>query len=174
MALMGLGQLGIGIGLIPSLVPQPFVQALAVLAMVGLVFTIQLIGWVFGAKEESESALVEAEARFRGSTFDGAPIGICLIDPAGVLLQANASFGIIVDRSPADLVGVHIESLIHSDDRQMSEAWTHRLFTSDIATRQLEVRFLHANGNPVWVSLSASCIRTRRERPSMESARSRT
>ncbi len=158
MALIALGQLGIGIGLIPSLVPQPFVQALAVLAMAGLVFTIQLIGWVFGAKEESESALVEAEARFRGS-FDGAPIGICLIDPGGVLLQANASFGIIVDRSPAELVGVHFESLIHPDDRQLSEAWTHRLFAADIATRQLEVRFLHADGHPVWVSLSASCIR---------------
>ena len=92
MALIALGQLGIGIGVIPTLVPQPFVQALAVLAMAGLVFTIQLIGWVFGAKEESEGALVEAEARFRGS-FDGAPIGICLIDPDGVVLQANASFG---------------------------------------------------------------------------------
>ena len=64
MGLITLGQLGIGIGAIPSLVPQPFVQALAVLATAGLVFTIQLIGWVFGAKEVSESALIEAEARF--------------------------------------------------------------------------------------------------------------
>jgi diguanylate cyclase (GGDEF)-like protein/PAS domain S-box-containing protein len=158
MALIAVGQLGIGIGLIPTLVPQPFVQALAVLATAGLVFTIQLIGWVFGAKEVSEGALVEAEARFRGS-FDGAPIGICLIDPDGVVLQANASFGTIVDRSPADLVGVHIESLTHPDDRQLSEAWTHRLFTSNIATRQLEVRYLRADGPRVWVSLSASCIR---------------
>ena len=39
-------------------------------------------GWLFGAKERSDSALVEAEARFRGS-FDGAPIGICLVSVDG-------------------------------------------------------------------------------------------
>lgn len=155
--LIGLGQLGIAFGVFPTLVPQPFVQALAVLAVAGLVFTIQLIGWVFGAKEQSDSALGEAEAMFR-SSFDGAPIGICLIDPGGTILQANASFGTIVGESPGDLVGVDIERLTHPDDRQMSEVWMHRLFASDVPTRQLEVRLVHADGKAVWVSLSASCI----------------
>jgi diguanylate cyclase (GGDEF)-like protein/PAS domain S-box-containing protein len=156
--LVGLGQLGIATGLVPTLVPQPFVQALAVLAVVGLVFTIQLIGWVFGAKELSDAALVEAEARFRGS-FDAAPIGICLVGADGMILQANPSFGTILGYGTDELPGLHIESLTHPDDRQMSEVWTHRLFTSDVATRQLELRYLHADGHAVWVSLSASCIR---------------
>ena len=37
--LIGLGQIGIAAGIVPTLVPQPLVQALAVLALVGLVFT---------------------------------------------------------------------------------------------------------------------------------------
>ena len=97
--LIGLGQIGIAAGIVPTLVPQPLVQALAVLALVGLVFTIQLLGWVFGAKERSDSALMEAEARFRGS-FDGAPIGICLIGVDGAILQANPAFGTISDPVP--------------------------------------------------------------------------
>jgi diguanylate cyclase (GGDEF)-like protein/PAS domain S-box-containing protein len=155
--LIGLGQIGIAIGVVPTLVPQPFVQALAVLAIAGLVFTIQLIGWIFGAKELSDTAFIEAEARFRGS-FDGAPIGICLIDIDGAILQANAAFGTILGYSPDQLVGAQVENLTHPDDRQMSEIWTHRLFTSDVAIRQLEARYLHADGHAVWVSLSASCI----------------
>jgi len=157
--LIGLGQIGIAAGIVPTLVPQPLVQALAVLALVGLVFTIQLLGWVFGAKERSDSALVEAEARFRGS-FDGAPIGICLVSVDGVILQANPAFGTILGSSPNDLIGARIEDLTHPEDRQVSEIWTHRLFASATTTRQLELRSLHADGHAVWVSLSASCIRT--------------
>jgi diguanylate cyclase (GGDEF)-like protein/PAS domain S-box-containing protein len=164
--LIGLGQIGIAIGVVPSLVPQPFVQALAVLALAGLVFTIQLIGWVFSAKERSDTALVEAEARFRGS-FDGAPIGICLVGIDGVILQANPSFGTILGYSPDELVGVHVEGLTHPEDRQMSEVWTRRLFTADIAIRQLEVRYVHIDGHAVWVSLSASCISDVTERRAM-------
>ena len=121
--LIGAGQIGIAIGVVPTLVPQPFVQALAVLAMAGLVFTIQLIGWVFGAKELSDTALGEAEARFK-SSFDGAPIGICLVGTDGTILQANPSFGSILGYQPGELVGVGIESLTHPDDRQISESWT--------------------------------------------------
>ena len=118
--LIGAGQIGIAIGVVPTLVPQPFVQALAVLALAGLVFTIQLIGWVFGAKELSDTALGEAEARFK-SSFDGAPIGICLVGTDGTILQANPSFGSILGYQPGELVGVGIESLTHPDDRQFSE-----------------------------------------------------
>jgi diguanylate cyclase (GGDEF)-like protein/PAS domain S-box-containing protein len=156
-ALIGIGQAGIALGVVPTLVPEPLVQALAVLALAGLVFTIQLIGWVFEAKERSDSALVEAEARFRGS-FDGAPIGIGLLGTDGRLLQANPAFGTIVGLSPSQLVGVSIEDLTHADDRQVSEMWMHRLFGAETATLQFEVRFLHADGRAVWVSLSASCI----------------
>jgi diguanylate cyclase (GGDEF)-like protein/PAS domain S-box-containing protein len=156
-ALIGIGQAGIAMGVVPTLVPEPLVQALAVLALAGLVFTIQLIGWVFEAKERSDSALVEAEARFRGS-FDGAPIGIGLLGTDGRLLQANPAFGAIVGRSPSQLVGVSLEDLTHEDDRQVSGMWSDQLFGSETATLQFEVRLLHADGRAVWVSLSASCI----------------
>jgi diguanylate cyclase (GGDEF)-like protein/PAS domain S-box-containing protein len=155
--LIGLGQGAIALGIVPTLVPEPFVQALAVLAIAGLVFTIQLIGWVFGAKEQSDSALVEAEARFRGS-FDGAPIGICLVSADGVILQANPAFGSILGYRPEQLVGMRVEELTHPDDRHVSEVWTHRLFTAENPTFQLEVRYLHADGHAVWVSLSANRI----------------
>ena len=156
--LVGLGQTGIAIGVVPTLVPQPLVHALAVLAVAGLVFTIQLLGWVFGAKEQSDEALIEAEARFRGS-FDGAAIGICLVSTDAKILQANHAFGSTLGYHPDELVGIPIEDLAHSDDRQLGNVWTHRLFSGDVSTLQLEMRYLHADGHAVWVSLSASCIR---------------
>lgn len=156
--LIGLGQGGIALGIVPTLVPQPFVQALAVLALAGLVFTIQLLGWVFGAKERSEVALVEAEARFRGS-FDGAPIGICLIGTDGRILQTNRAFGRILGRGHDELAGVPVEDLTHPEDRKDGEGWTHRLIVGTADTLQLEMRYLHSEGHAVWVSLSASCIR---------------
>jgi diguanylate cyclase (GGDEF)-like protein/PAS domain S-box-containing protein len=156
--LIGLGQAGIAIGVVPTLVPQPLVQALAILALAGLVFTIQLIGWVFGAKEESDSALVEAEARFRGS-FEGAPIGICLVGTDGAIQQVNPAFGTILGYRPDELVGISIEDLTLPEDRQVSGGWTRHLFAGDATPLQIEVRYLHADAHPVWVSLSASCIR---------------
>jgi len=156
--LIGLGQAGIAVGFFPTLVPAPFVHALAVLAIAGLVFTIQLLGWVFGAKEHSDVALDEAEARFRGS-FDGAPIGICLVKVDGRILQANEAFGRILGFEPGEIAGVRIEDMTHTDDRPFNDAWTHRLFAGETDPLQFETRYLHADGHPVWVSLSASCIR---------------
>ena len=154
--LIGTGQIGIAIGVVPTLVPQPFVQALAVLAVAGLVFTIQLIGWVFGAKELSDTALGEAEARFK-SSFDGRPSEFAWSGPMGrsagqPLIRVH--LGIPTRRTGR---GRHRES-DPSDDRQMSGSWTRRLFASDVATRQFEVRYVHADGHAVWVSLSVSQI----------------
>ena len=155
--LIGLGQAGIALGIFPTLVHQPLVDALALLALAGLLFTVQLIGWVFGAKERSDTALVEAEARFRGS-FEGAPIGICLVGMDGAIQQANPAFGSILGYRPEELVGVDIEDLTHPDDQEQIGAWTRHLSTGDSPTLQCELRYLAAGGEPVWVSLSASCI----------------
>jgi diguanylate cyclase (GGDEF)-like protein/PAS domain S-box-containing protein len=157
-AMIGLGQAGIAVGIVPTLVPKPLVQALAVLALAGLVLTIQVIGRVFTAKELVDSALIEAEARFRGS-FEGAPVGICLVGTDQIIVQVNPAFGSILGYGPDQLTGVSIEDLTHPDDRPESGLWARRVFSGQATTWQQDVRYLRADGDAVWVSLSASCVR---------------
>jgi diguanylate cyclase (GGDEF)-like protein/PAS domain S-box-containing protein len=274
---IGLGQLAIATRLVPTLVAEPFVHGLAVLAALGVVFTIKLLGWVFATRErterrfkalvqhaadmivvadadgrltyvspsfeeelgyhpsqatsvlggellhpddltrvtgvyataqahggdpqslelrvlardgrwrsfdvtitnllddpdvagivanlhditerkKSEMALAEAEDRFRTS-FDEAPIGMILVDWTGHVLQANRAFCEIVGRDQDDVTGMSADALTHPDDRQVSLAWRTRLADREVENYQIEKRYLHADGHPVWTSLHASFVR---------------
>ncbi|HYH58099.1 MAG TPA: PAS domain S-box protein, partial [Thermoleophilaceae bacterium] len=63
----------------------------------------------------AEAALRESEERFR-VTFEQAPIGISLIDPAGRFLQVNDAYCATVGHSRAELLQLGPIAITHPDD----------------------------------------------------------
>jgi diguanylate cyclase (GGDEF)-like protein/PAS domain S-box-containing protein len=109
-------------------------------------------------RKATEVALREAEERFRTS-FDEAPIGMILVSREGDVLQANRAFCEIVGRDTGQLTGMSVQTLTDPEDREVSLGWMTRLLNDEVSEYQIEKRYLHADGHPVWTSLHASFVR---------------
>ena len=55
--IIGMGQLGVGIGFVPSLIHPPLAHSLAGLEWAGLILTIALLGWFAAGWEKAEEEL---------------------------------------------------------------------------------------------------------------------
>jgi len=108
-----------------------------------------------------EAALRVADERFR-TAFDRAPIGVCLIsleppDP-GRLLQVNPALARIVGLSVAELTGTQIAALTHPEDHGVLGDELREMADGHRGHVELEQRFMHRNGQFVWVLVSATLL----------------
>jgi PAS domain-containing protein len=104
---IGLGQLAIATGVVPTLVAQPFVHGLAALAALGVIFTIDLLERVFVARER-------AERRFKALVQHAADM-IVVADDQGRLTYVSPSFEESLGYAPSEALAVLGGELIHPD-----------------------------------------------------------
>ncbi|MBV8236009.1 MAG: hypothetical protein JO075_09950, partial [Acidimicrobiia bacterium] len=76
---ISLGEAAIALGIAPSIVPEPEVHGLAVLAVLGTAFIMRLLGWTTALKEEAQASVRASEERFR-SLVKNASDAICVVD----------------------------------------------------------------------------------------------
>jgi len=115
-------------------------------------------------RRRAEAELREAQERFR-SAFEHAPIGMALISIDGRLFRVNRALVQILGRGESELLASSLLDLCFSDDRDQCREQVRRLFTGVTQSAQLEQRFVHHDGHPVWVSLSASLVRDVKDEP---------
>ena len=73
-----------------------------------------------------QDAAVEAESRFR-QLFDGAPVGIAMLDPAGQVVEGNEAFARLVGDASGEFNGRPFVSLFAEDHRSGLEEWLGRV-----------------------------------------------
>ncbi|MGQ9687625.1 MAG: PAS domain S-box protein [Desulfobaccales bacterium] len=97
---------------------------------------------------ETEKALRESEARFRG-VFEGAPLGICLHEPEGRVVEVNPALKAILgyDREGLARVGW---SLLHPEDLDPVRKAYQDLVEGRREDLLLEFRAFRGNGNLMW------------------------
>jgi len=110
------------------------------------------------AEKEAQQALAESEALFRTS-FANAAIGMALSDRDGNLTDANPAFCRLLGRSRDELLAMDFAAITHPDDLPREWAEIARMVSGETDTYRLEKRFLRSDGEPVWTSLNASCVR---------------
>ncbi len=98
------------------------------------------------------------EERFRRS-FDDAAIGMALTGADGTLLEVNSSFCAMLGYRQDELVGTRFQAITHPDDVDLGTEEIRRALAGELRTFRLEKRYIHASGEPIWASLSASLIR---------------
>ena len=121
---------------------------------VGGVETYVGVGQDVSGREAAIQELREREGRFR-AVFEHAGVGL-LISRNGVLLDVNASFGEMLGRSVRDLRGRAWAELTHADDLGEDQRLAAELAAGTRDYYRLEQRFLRRDGNPVWVSVTAT------------------
>jgi diguanylate cyclase (GGDEF)-like protein/PAS domain S-box-containing protein len=115
-------------------------------------------------RRRAEAELREAQERFRNA-FEHAPIGMALMSLDGRLFRVNRAMVQILGHGADVLLRATLRDLTDAKDHEAGAAALGRLLSGDVPSTQLEVRFLHHDGHPVWTSLSTSIVRDMNEKP---------
>ena len=108
---------------------------------------------------DARTALEEAEARFR-STFERAPIGMSITGVDGRFERVNDALAALLGRPREELEGMRVLAVTHREDRDADADAMALLAAGEIDVYKTEKRYLHADGSPVWATLSSCVVRS--------------
>jgi diguanylate cyclase (GGDEF)-like protein/PAS domain S-box-containing protein len=109
-------------------------------------------------RARAEERLSQSEQRFK-SAFEHAAIGMLMVGDGRTIQHANQAFGKLLGRPREELVGVPLRDLSHPDDREIGLYQYHELIAGQIESYQIEKRYIHRDGHPVWVLCHVSAVR---------------
>ena len=108
---------------------------------------------------EQAAALAISERQFRAA-FTHAPVGMLRLSDERLILEANLAFHKLLGVAGGELVGRSLDDLSHPEDVSATTRRLHRLIGggagAGASTVQVETRFVHRDGHPVWTVLSAA------------------
>lgn len=104
-------------------------------------------------------ALRESEARFRG-TFENAAVGIAHLAADGRWLRVNETLCKIVGYPREELLQMRFQDLTHPDDLEVNQHLLNKLIAGELTDFTFEKRYFHKEGRLIWVSVSASMMRS--------------
>jgi diguanylate cyclase (GGDEF)-like protein/PAS domain S-box-containing protein len=116
------------------------------------------------AEFEAKRQQVEALARFE-TTYQGAPIGITMIDLRGRPIESNPALQDILGYSGQELAHMHVSDVTHPDDRSLVGRLWLELLRGERDSYRVEERLIRKDGETVWANVSASLVRDSDDQP---------
>ena len=95
---------------------------------------------------------------FYQRTYRQAATGIAITDWLGVFQECNPACCALLGYTEEELRSVDFASLVHLDDREANLAQIRRLQAGEISSFDIENRYIHKNGAPVWVHKLVSIL----------------
>jgi diguanylate cyclase (GGDEF)-like protein/PAS domain S-box-containing protein len=144
------------------LYPDACKQPSALVEVSGLEFILQLIllfGMVF-----SISRLHLTETRFN-QAFHSSAAGMAIVSLQGEWLSVNHALCIMLGYTSAELSTISINGITLHDDIAKHELLREGTLSGSIDDYRLKLRLVHADGEVVWVLLSAAIIRDQSKIP---------
>jgi PAS domain S-box-containing protein len=111
------------------------------------------------------SALESSSEPLFAAAFENAPNPMALIDPKGLIVQANRSLCRVLGFTRAELCALRASDIIHPDDAETEREQRKRLAAADIGRYDLVHRYLRKDLKTVWARMSVSAIRDRSLEP---------
>lgn len=109
-------------------------------------------------RQLTERILRESEELFRNA-FDKAPIGMALAALDLQWLRVNAALCKMLGYTEEEFLTASVDALIYEEDRLAGEVLLKPLTAGEVESLEVEVRYAHKQGHPVWVHQSCSLIR---------------
>ncbi len=109
-------------------------------------------------RKRIESSLLESEGLFRGA-FTFSMVGMTISGPDGRYLRANQAFCEMIGYSEAELRELRYDQITDPDDVDLNLSFRKRLLAGEIDHFQIEKRYVHAAGYPVWALLAVAIVR---------------
>lgn len=104
-----------------------------------------------------EMALRDSEKRFR-TIFDQTSAGMGTADPQGQLMTVNPALCQLLGYREDELLGKNIHEITHPDDWSSNQQLLTEAAGGGILSYQLEKRYLHKDGSPIWCLLSSAWV----------------
>jgi diguanylate cyclase (GGDEF)-like protein/PAS domain S-box-containing protein len=147
-AALSFGELAIALGIAPTLVEQPLVHGLAVLAALGVTFTIKQFERATIDTELVEAALRQREEHFRALVQHASDI-IMVIGLDANIRYVSPAFEAILGYSPVEAIGMAGLELAHPDDVELLRAAISGGSSGPLAGTA-EARLCQRNGTWRW------------------------
>ncbi len=109
-------------------------------------------------RARAEIALRESEMRFR-ATFEQAAVGVAHVALDGGWVRVNQKLCDILSYSAEELSAQTFQSITFKDDLARDLLQMEQLLRGEIATYNLEKRYIQKAGSLVWANLTVSLIR---------------
>lgn len=109
-------------------------------------------------RRQFEQTIQESEERFR-SAFDYAAIGMALVSIEGRFLRVNQAVCRLTGYAIDELLQKTFQEITHPDDLEIDLEFIRRTLTGELQTYQMEKRYIHREGQPVWIQLNVSPVK---------------
>ena len=103
-------------------------------------------------------AHLNAQTRRLEATYESAAIGIAETDAEGRFIRTNEAMSSITGYSRDELLGQTLFDRLHPDEREETRADYARLVSGKIAGYEIDRRFLHKAGQPIWLAGSCTAV----------------
>jgi PAS domain S-box-containing protein len=110
------------------------------------------------ARRQAEAARASSEARLR-AIFDGAAIGIALVDMAGHPIETNPTLTAMLGYTADELREMTFAAFTHPEDVDADLALFGELIAGSRESYQITKRYIRKDGQVVWGNLRVSLIR---------------
>ncbi|HEY3788992.1 MAG TPA: ATP-binding protein, partial [Urbifossiella sp.] len=107
---------------------------------------------------ERTRELWQSEEQFR-SAFNDAAIGMALLSTDGQFLKVNRPLYELLGYSEQELLLRTFHDITHPEDVAEDAAFVTSMMDNSVPTYQREKRYLHKNGEVVWVQVNVSLVR---------------
>jgi PAS domain S-box-containing protein len=110
----------------------------------------------------SQSQLKNSEALFR-TIFEQAAVGIAQITPDGRFTKVNARFADITGYSKDELTRMNFAEITYPEDLNTESKFIDRVLKREIDAFEIEKRYIHKNGQLVWIKLYSNIVRDEKD-----------
>jgi len=150
LACLATGQGLIALGWVPSLVPAPEVQGLAVLMGIGIVFSYRSLLSALVEREEAAALTESRERRFRALVQSSSDL-VFAVDLTGAVTYASPSSTKVLGYEPDMLLGSEKGGLVHDDDIDGLRAALGRTAGIPGGSVEFAMRVRHGDGTWRWL-----------------------
>ena len=112
----------------------------------------------------AEQKLRESTERFRVA-FECSASGMCLMGTDGTFSSVNQAMCAMFDCPREQLEGKRFGDVTHPDDCHLSMEAVHRMISGKEQSVMMEKRYIRANGDVFWASVSSALVRDGDGRP---------
>ncbi|MCJ8151776.1 GGDEF and EAL domain-containing protein [Shinella sedimenti] len=109
-------------------------------------------------QQDLKTRASESQALF-DNAFEHAPIGMAIVDPAGILRRVNRSLGRILGYNAVRLLGTNFRSITHPDDIDADVALFEQVLAGKRNGYKIDKRYITAKGTTVETVLSVIAMR---------------
>lgn len=110
-------------------------------------------------RRRSEAVLRRTEQRFR-DTFEQAAVGMAEVSIDGRFLQANQRLCDIVGYTREQLQQLRFQDITWHEDRAADLVTAQRMLAGELSRGVLDKRYVRRDGSLVWVTITASLVRS--------------